>query len=103
MLARNARTRFGELDIVALDGGDLVFVEVKTVTAGALRGPDRAVLAVGPAKQGRLRRLGSAWLGEQREAGTRLPRFGSIRFDVVGVTLSREGDLVNYEHLEAAF
>ncbi len=31
MLARNCRTRAGELDLVALDGGVLLFVEVKTL------------------------------------------------------------------------
>ena len=30
VLARNHRTRFGELDLVAFDGSTLVFVEVKT-------------------------------------------------------------------------
>lgn len=34
ILERNARTRYGELDIVALDGRTLVFVEVKA-RAGA--------------------------------------------------------------------
>ena len=31
ILARNFRTSYGELDIVAIDGGILVFVEVKTL------------------------------------------------------------------------
>ena len=31
ILARNFRTSYGELDIVARDGGTLVFVEVKTL------------------------------------------------------------------------
>ena len=31
ILARNFRTQFGELDIVARDGGMIVFVEVKTL------------------------------------------------------------------------
>ena len=32
VLHRNFRCRAGELDIVALDGGEIVFVEVKCVT-----------------------------------------------------------------------
>src|SRR3954464_1401141 len=37
VLARNHRTRFGELDLVAYDGQTLVFVEVKTRRSGARR------------------------------------------------------------------
>ena len=103
LLARNARTRAGELDIVGLDAGTLVFVEVKTGTTGASFGPTRPVLAVGPAKQLRLRRLGAAWLAAQRAEGRRLPRFREIRFDVIGVTLGPGGEPAEYEHLRAAF
>ena len=35
VLARNHRTRFGELDLVAYDGETLVFAEVKTRRSGA--------------------------------------------------------------------
>ena len=35
VLARNHRTRFGELDLVAYDGHTLVFAEVKTRRSGA--------------------------------------------------------------------
>lgn len=103
VLERNARTRFGELDIVGLDGDALVFVEVKTGRAGAAVGPPRPVLAVGASKQRRLRRLGAGWIADQREAGRRLPRFAQIRFDVIGVTLSADGGLSAYEHLRDAF
>jgi putative endonuclease len=34
VLARNHRTRFGELDLVAYDGTTLVFVEVKARRSG---------------------------------------------------------------------
>src|SRR5689334_17988551 len=77
ILERNARTRYGELDIVGIDGGVLVFVEVKGARAGTELGPEKPVLAVGPRKQRRVRRLGTAWMAER---GT-LPRFDDIRFD----------------------
>jgi putative endonuclease len=35
VLARNHRTRYGELDLVAYDGETLVFAEVKTRLAGS--------------------------------------------------------------------
>ena len=53
IVERNARTRYGELDIVALDGRALVFVEVKAGRAGSAFGPERPVLAVDRRKQRR--------------------------------------------------
>ena len=103
VLERNARTRFGEIDIVGLDGDSLVFVEVKTGRAGASVGPPRPVLAVGPEKQRRLRGLGAAWIASRREAGQRLPRFSEIRFDVIGVTVGGDDAVRDYEHLVGAF
>lgn len=43
ILTRNFRTRSGELDIVALDGVVLVFVEVKTRIGSAFGLPEEAV------------------------------------------------------------
>jgi putative endonuclease len=99
ILERNARTRHGELDIVALDGRTLVFVEVKAGRAGSTRGPERPILAIGPRKQLRLRRLATAWMAERRQ----LPRYEEIRFDAVGVTLDGAGRAVDVEHIRAAF
>src|SRR5437867_8103870 len=89
ILARNPRTRFGELDLVALDRDALVFVEVKAGRAGASGGPARPVLAVGPAKQRRIRALARAWLAAQRA----IPSHRLIRFDAVGVSFDRGGRL----------
>ena len=99
VVERNARTRLGELDIVALDGDVLVFVEVKAGRAGSAHGPERPVLAVGPAKQGRLRRLAREWLAGNRSLGG----VGAFRFDVVGVLFDRGGRLLDYEHISDAF
>jgi putative endonuclease len=99
LVERNARTRHGELDIIALDGGTLVFVEVKAGRAGSAFGPERPVLGVGPRKQLRIRRLAAAWMRERRDA----PRYNQIRFDAVGVTYDRAGRVTDYEHIEGAF
>ena len=100
IVERNARTRYGELDIVALDGTALVFVEVKAGRAGNRFGPERPVLAVDWRKQLRVRRLASAWMAERRD---RVPRYKEIRFDAVGLTLDRAGEVADYEHIENAF
>ena len=99
LLERNARSRHGELDLVALDGRVLVFVEVKAGRSGSLYGPERPVLAVGPQKQRRIRRLATAWISERRE----LPRYTRIRFDAIGVTYDRAGRVCDYEHIRDAF
>ncbi|MBW8059552.1 MAG: YraN family protein [Solirubrobacterales bacterium] len=99
IVERNARTRYGELDIVAVDGRALVFVEVKAGREGSTFGPERPVLGVGPRKQRRIRRLATAWMMERRDA----PRYAEIRFDAVGVTFDRLGQVTDIEHLEGAF
>ncbi len=99
ILLRNARTRYGEIDLIALDGETLVFVEVKAGRAGSSAGPERPVLSVGRRKQLRLRRLASAWLAE----APRLPPFDELRFDVVGVRVGGAGRVIDVEHIRAAF
>jgi putative endonuclease len=99
IVERNARTRYGELDIVALDGRSLVFVEVKAGRQGADFGPERPILAVGPRKQLKVRRLATAWMSERRA----VPRYDEIRFDAIGVTFDRTGRVVDVEHIRGAF
>lgn len=99
IVERNARTRYGELDLIGLDGGTLVFVEVKAGREDSAYGPERPILAIGPRKQLQVRRLAAAWMAERRN----LPRYAQIRFDAVGVTLDRAGRAVDVEHIENAF
>lgn len=76
VLDRNWRARFGEIDIVAMDGDTLVFVEVKARTREGAIAPFEAV---DHKKQSRLRRLAEAYMAYRR------PQFSSCRFDVVSV------------------
>ncbi|HXD27539.1 MAG TPA: YraN family protein [Arthrobacter sp.] len=76
VLARNWRCRTGELDIVAVDGGTIVAVEVKTRSGLGFGHPAEAVDA---RKLLRLHRLASAWC---RENGCGRQR---RRVDVVSV------------------
>jgi putative endonuclease len=99
IVERNARTRLGEIDIVALDGATLVFVEVKAGRAGSDLGPERPALAVGPRKRLRIRRVATAWMATRRDA----PPNAEIRFDVVGVTFDRAGMNLAVEHIPGAF
>jgi len=99
ILERNARTRHGELDIVARDGRALVFVEVKAGRQGSAFGPERPILAVDRRKQLQVRRLATAWMAERRD----VPPYVEIRFDAVGVTFDRAGRVVDIEHIQGAF
>ena len=102
IVARNARTSEvrGELDLVALDGRELVFVEVKARRVGSLTGPETPASAVAARKQAKLRSLAIAWL---RDRGRDVPAHDGLRFDVVGVRLDARGRPLDYEHLRAAF
>ena len=102
IVERNARVAAlrGELDLVALDGQALVFVEVKARRAGCARGPEAPAHAVGPGKQSKIRALAAAWL---RERGYSVPRHRDLRFDVVGVRVAGDGRVTECEHLRGAF
>jgi putative endonuclease len=104
VIERNARVRdpetglAGELDLIAGCPGAIVFVEVKAARAGRRAGPERPALAVGRRKQLQIRRLARAWLAMRSD----LPRFASIRFDVVGVTY-QPGESADVEWIRGAF
>jgi putative endonuclease len=102
ILARNARTRYGELDLIACDGQALVFIEVKGIRSGSRVGPERPVLWVTPRKQLQVRRLATAWLAERRESGSAL-RYAEIRFDAVGIVLDRRDVVLEIDHVVGAF
>lgn len=99
IVERNARTRYGELDIVARDGSTLVFIEVKGARAGSEFGPERPILSINFRKQRQVRRLAAAWMSERRDQ----PPYDDIRCDAVGVTLDRNGQPLNVEYVKGAF
>jgi putative endonuclease len=102
ILARNFRTRFGELDIVALDTRAIVFCEVKTRVASA-HGTQRDPLeSVHPRKRAQVRRMAASWLAGASAHGNP-PRRPELRFDAIGVTLAPDGQLLRLDHVEAAF
>jgi putative endonuclease len=97
LVARNHRTRFGEIDLVVCDAGALVFCEVKTRRANAAgRLPWEALHA---GKQRRVRAMATSFLAEVADR----PRRRSVRFDAIGVVVDARGSLVRLDHLEGAF
>jgi putative endonuclease len=101
LVERNYRTREGEIDLVALRDGTLVFCEVKTLVArpgGPASGPATPLEAVGPAKRAQIRRVARVWLASHRRGGWR-----TLRFDAIGVVLSPAGETLALDHVEGAF
>jgi putative endonuclease len=92
ILERNYRSPLGEIDLIALDGKTVVFIEVKTRTGEAHGSPLEAVDA---RKQRQISRVAQSFLLrhrlQEREA----------RFDVVGVW--REGERIVCELVRNAF
>lgn len=80
---RNPRDRRDEIDLITQDGEVLVFVEVKTRTAGA-KVP--GYYAVNRRKKQVVQRAARAYL-----AGLSQPP-SSVRFDIVEVALPKKGD-----------
>ncbi len=91
---RNFATSLGEIDIVAVDDGMVVFVEVKS-RAREDYGPPEA--AVDRRKQAKLRRMAQIFLDRHRFTDT------PCRFDVVALTPSHEGSGWKIELFRDAF
>ena len=92
LLQRNFRCRYGEIDIVAEDGDDLVFIEVKTRRGDSYGRPEEAITV---RKRHRLVKVATYYIG--LHAGTER----SWRIDVVAIQLSPAGKLEEiriYQH-----
>lgn len=92
VIERNWRVRGGEIDIVALDGEVLIFVEVKVRTGDRFSVAEEAV---DTRKLGRLLRAGEMYVEAHPEHIDRL-----WRVDLVAVTLSPDGVVRRYNHVE---
>ena len=91
VLAKNQRTPVGELDLVCVDGRDLVVVEVK---ARASNEYGSALESIGPRKGARLRGAALWWLSDQGLLPCR------VRFDAVVVDLDSQGLPRTVQHLK---
>lgn len=92
LLARNLRTRAGEVDLIVTRGDTIVFVEVRGRSSSRFGTP---LESVDRRKQARVARLAMEYVARNRIADRR------IRFDVVAVEWQDGRPTVN--HLENAF
>lgn len=93
VLERNVWRREGEIDLVAVHGETLVFVEVRIRRRGPM---GKAVESLTPAKQQRLRELAAVYSAEHPE----LP--ADLRIDLVAIELRPDGRLGDVQHVESA-
>jgi len=93
IVTRNYRCPLGEIDLIALDGKTVVFVEVKTRTANQHADPEESVT---PAKQERIVRCAEFFL-KQTGSDDR-----ASRFDVVAIT-ENDNKKMEIEHFVDAF
>ena len=93
ILARNYRCAAGEIDLIAADGGSIVFVEVKTQTREDVRG---GAVPVHPTQQDRIGRAARIFLAASGLDDR------SCRFDVIVVSWPARGG-PRMQHVEDAF
>lgn len=94
--SRNARTKWGELDIVARDGDCLVFVEVRTRTNATSGEPFETI---DWRKRRRIVNLAQRWLDDRR-LGVSTP----CRFDIIAVVGSpNASQAIRLDHYRNAF
>jgi putative endonuclease len=91
VIARNVRTRFGEIDLICRDKRGYAFVEVKTRRAGSFVA---AAEAVDARKAARLAALAQAWLAHRGE------RDAVWRIVIAALTVGVDGTRVELVDLD---
>lgn len=95
VLERNWRCRTGELDIIAMKAGVLIFVEVRSRSgSGNLGTPEEAVDL---RKRDQVRRTAAVFLHTTRRDN--MP----VAFDVIAVRLSPDMSIASLHHIPDAF
>lgn len=89
--ARNYRSRYGELDIIACEGDEYVFVEVKTRRSHRY---GKGIEAITPAKVDKLRYMAQEYIAEE------LGYEPACRFDIIDILMTSEPSI---QHTRNAF
>ena len=94
ILAQNYRAVRGEIDLIVQDRQFIVFVEVKTRRSLKFGVPQAAVTKQ---KQRQISKIALAYLQAKNLWDA------PCRFDVIGVHLTHQSELLRLEHIESAF
>jgi putative endonuclease len=95
IIARNIRSQRGEIDLVALDGRTIVFIEVKTWSVYTF---DSLSYSINSQKQRRIIETAKYFLSVHREYNSM-----AVRFDVVFINPAAAADSGKIIHLRSAF
>ena len=92
LVERNWRSVYGEIDIVAEDGDELIFVEVKTRRGNQMGTPEEALTKE---KAEKLTQLAQLYLAEKDSER-------DWRIDLVAIEIDSGGKLVRCDHIRDA-
>lgn len=98
IIAKNFRSKFGEIDIIARENDTIVFVEVKT---WSVYGMEDLRFGINDKKQNKIVKTAKYFLSENRKYSNM-----SIRFDVIFINNSNSNGYHNespFTHLASAF
>jgi putative endonuclease len=93
ILATNWRWRKGEIDIVAEQHGEVIFVEVKTRSSHTFGAPEESITK---RKRQKLMQTANAYLSSTGHQGV------AWRIDVIAIDVSSDGTVERLEHYENA-
>lgn len=89
LLDQNYSTRYGEIDLIALDGDVIVFVEVKTRTSDTFGAPEESITAT---KIEKIQNTALIWLRDHPESPE------DWRIDVIAVLVDQNNRLLDLQH-----
>jgi putative endonuclease len=89
LLDYNFTTRFGELDLVALDSGSIVFIEVKTRTSVSYGMPEASITS---AKIEKIQNAGLLWLQAHPDAPD------DWRIDAIAILIDDQDNILDIQH-----
>jgi len=92
LVERNWRSDYGEIDIIAQDSSELVFVEVKTRRGNKMGTPEEALTRE---KAKKLRQLAQLYLAENESEQ-------DWRIDLVAIEIDGTGKLLRCDHIRNA-
>lgn len=94
ILEMNWGSKWGEVDLICVDSGCVVFVEVKAKIGDGYGAPWQMV---NRRKLDQVKRMGEVYLAERGWQDK------ACRIDVVGVVLDKNGKVINIDHYENVY
>ena len=94
VIDQNFHAAYGEIDLIALEGDTVVFVEVKTRTSRTFGLPEESIT---PTKMDRMQKTALMWL----QAHPNSPE--NWRIDVIALLLDRQFNIKDLQHFINAY